>query len=164
MKINWLIGSFGLSTNKMTLLNMLRLGKLWSHFSLLTKRLIEKIFCRLFFSFDNYLLLHDHDHLWACVVGGQTLDQFWMVETVHQFNLLAGCRLLLGGPGSVELPCTLLTRLSVGQPEHLAKLPTGNFKEKKSVWSVMFVSHPSGKFKNMIWSLVNNIFRIEIWF
>lgn len=73
-----------------------------------------------------HLLFHDHDQLRACVIGSQNLNQLGVVKTVHQFNFLAGRLPVLGGPGSVELPGTLLARLFVGQTEHLAKLPTGN--------------------------------------
>ena len=72
-----------------------------------------------------YSQLHDHDHLSACVIGSQTLAQFGVLETVHQLHLLTCLRPGLGGMASVELPCTHLAGLLVGQSEHLAKLPPG---------------------------------------
>lgn len=76
-----------------------------------------------------HLLLQHHDHLWVRVVGAETLDEFWVVKQVHQFDLFAGRRPLLGGPGSVELPCRHLARLLVAQPEDLAKLPAANMRQ-----------------------------------
>lgn len=70
-------------------------------------------------------LFHDHNYLWAGVVGGETLDHLRVVKTFHQLNFLACCCLVCRGPGSVELPCTHLARLFMGQAEYLSKLPTG---------------------------------------
>lgn len=76
-----------------------------------------------------YLLLQHHNHLRLGVVGAQTLDEFWVVKQLHQFDLSAGCCPLLGRPGSVELPRTHLARLLVAQPEDLTELPAANTRQ-----------------------------------
>lgn len=63
------------------------------------------------------------------VVGSQTLDQLWVVKTVHQSNLIASCCPLFGSSDSAELSRKHLTRLLMGQPEHLAELPAGNMMQ-----------------------------------
>lgn len=77
-------------------------------------------------SFKYHLLVHDHDRLWTRVVGGQTLDQFWVVKKVHELDLFARRRSIFGGSDSVELPGTHLAGLFVDQAVHLAKLSTRN--------------------------------------
>lgn len=79
-----------------------------------------------------HLLLQHHDHLGVGVVGAETLDEFWVVKQLHQFDLLAGRRPLLGGPGSVEFARAHLACLLVAQPEDLAELPAANMKH----WNV----------------------------
>lgn len=112
----------------------------------------------------SYLLLHDHDYLWAGDVGSQTLDQFWVVKTFHQLNFLASCCLILSGPGLVELPCKHLACLFMGQPEHFPELATGHFVHKQtrnrtSVWKSVFsdisVMPPPTSFKlNRVYSVL----------
>jgi len=80
----------------------------------------------------HYLLLHDHDHLGDRFVGGQASDQLWVVKLVHDFDLFASGRSFLGGSGSVELPCNLLTRVFVEHPEHLAKHPPRKVQSKST--------------------------------
>lgn len=57
--------------------------------------------------------LHDHDHFWLLVVGGQALDQLRVVEVVHQLDLLAGGVSLFGTPTLIELAGTHTSRLFV---------------------------------------------------
>lgn len=67
--------------------------------------------------------LHDHDHLWRLVIRRQTLDQFEVVQVVHQLNLLASSLPLLRTSAFVELAGAHATRFFVLQLKHLAKLP-----------------------------------------
>lgn len=76
-----------------------------------------------------YLLLQHHNHLGLWVVGAETLDEFWVVKQLHQFDLFAGRCPLLGGPGSVELPRTHLAGLLVAQPKDLTELPATNMRQ-----------------------------------
>lgn len=56
---------------------------------------------------------HDHDHFWFLIVGREALNQFWVVEVVHQLDLFTGSVSLLGTStfvklSSAHLPCFLV--------------------------------------------------------
>lgn len=66
--------------------------------------------------------LHDHHHLRLVVVSPQTLDQFGMVQVVHQLDLFTSGLPLLRSSTFVELPGTDSPRLFVGEFKHLPEL------------------------------------------
>lgn len=86
----------------------------------------------------KYSQLHDHDHLWLVVVGCQTLNQFRMVEIVHQLYLLTSSLSFLGSSAFVELPGAHTSCLFVCQLEHQAKLSP----DKKRWIQSYFASKP----------------------
>lgn len=84
-----------------------------------------------------HLLLQNHHRLRARVVGRQTLDQFRVMEAVHEFDLVPSRCPIFGGPCSVELPRAHLTRLFMRQSEHFTKLPAG---KKENIAALLLTS------------------------
>lgn len=72
----------------------------------------------------QHSLLHDQGDLRAGVERPQTLHQLRVVQLIHQLNLLSSRVFVLGHYGTVELSGTHAARVLMGQPEHLAELPS----------------------------------------
>lgn len=83
----------------------------------------------------QHLLLHNQGDFWAGVECSQALHQLRMEQLLHQPDLISSCFFVLGPERTVELSSTHMTRLLMGQPEHLAKLPS----VEKTIQTVSYI-------------------------
>lgn len=74
-------------------------------------------------------LLKNHDKFRGRVECRETLNQLGMVQFIHQLDFFTGRCFLSVAAGPVEFTGTHSTRLLVGHPVHLPKLPPADMSK-----------------------------------